>query len=136
MICPQLSPPSDPSPPLSAAASPLVCLPFMVRYVQKPSSRVPRPTLDRSVSNHLLGSTRRPGHLGRARLARLLCWIAVVLPSLALLSYSRASLTRIRAGRVKETTAGVVGKIQCIKWRHTLSCSPYGFALPPKFLIL
>ena len=100
----------------------------MGRAPQKPPVRAPRLLASgRAASGHLLPSRRpRWGPLSRTGRSRVLCWLAVALAALALLSYSGGPLRRRGAHSSPDPVGAVAATTQCVGWRHTLSCSPYG----------
>ena len=96
----------------------------MARFLQNPSLKAARSSTGRGSS---VSGSRHPAATKGGRLRRILCCLLLVLPPIVLLSYSSRTLVRIRARHAKQQAASAsrAGN-QCLGWRHTLSCSPYG----------
>ena len=97
----------------------------MVRGFLKPATRIARPSGGR-LNGGRGASARRQGRCGALCRPRTLCLLTVVLPTLLLLLRGRPAENRVWSQQSPGQAAGAA--IRCVKWRSTLSCSPYGRA--------
>jgi len=107
----------------------------MVRPFLKPLAKAPRPAAGRTGSGRL-PSSRRASILPRVSFAQVLRLLFVVLPVLAIIGYSGRTLTRLRRKQRRHSPNTTAAGIQCVGWRHTLSCSPFGYGLHSPHIVI